>query len=1054
MSFAYSEDTLIEQPTIELFASMKWKTANCFHEFDQPGGSPLKRETTAEVVLLSRLQPALEKLNPDLPKEAISQAIEELTRDRSMMSPGAANRDVYRLIKDGVKVKGAAKAGSGKGKEDEDTVTVKVVDWDNPKNNDFFLASQFWISGDMYKRRADLVGFVNGLPLVFVELKASHKRLEDAYNKNLRDYKDTIPQVFWFNAFIILSNGSQSRIGSMTADWEHFAEWKKINSEGEEGVVSLETIIRGTCEHARMLDLVENFILFSESKQGVVKMVAKNHQHLGVNKAIEALRQIRKNKGRLGVFWHTQGSGKSYSMVFFAQKAMRKLTGNWTFLVVTDRQELDDQIYKNFAHCGVVTEAHVQAQSGAHLKTLLKEDHRYIFTLIQKFHTERGEKYPQLSDRDDIIVMTDEAHRSQYDIMAMNMRNALPQAAFIGFTGTPLISGEEEKTRQVFGDYVSIYNFKQSADDGATVPLYYENRIPELQLTNENLNEDMETLLEKAELNDAEEKRLEREFAREYHLITRDERLEKISDDIVQHFMGRGQMGKAMVVCVDKATAVRMYDKVKKHWAERVASLKKELAEVDSKYADPILDQINFMEKTDMAVVVSQSQNEVDDFRRKGLDIATHRKRMADEDMDEKFKDPKDPFRIVFVCAMWMTGFDVPSCSTIYLDKPMKNHTLMQTIARANRVFPQKNNGLIVDYVGVFRNLQKALAIYGTDAGGGIKKGDLPVIPKAELVTELKKAVEKATAFCKQRGVDLAAVAGLGNFEKVKFIADGAEAISINDKTKNEFFSLVNRVNQLFKAVLPDKGANSFYHTRTLLLVLMEKIRSAMPMPDITKVMAQVEDLLDDSVAAQPYVIREKSPVDLSKVDFDAIKKQFESGQKRAATERLRRLLESKVVAMIQLNKTRMDYLEKFQQMIDEYNAGAVNVEAFFKQLTEFSRSLEKEEQRAIREGLSDEELAIFDLITKPDMKLTKKQEQQVKKLAKDMLETLKREKLVLDWRKRQQSRAAVRQCIEVFLDRLPPVFIREVYLGKCEVVYQHVFDAYAQSQGIFTTAA
>ncbi|MBI3920622.1 MAG: type I restriction endonuclease subunit R [Armatimonadetes bacterium] len=403
----FSENALIEQPAIELFHSLGWETVNCFHEFEQSGGSPLGRETPTEVVLFSRLRPALERLNPDLPRGAVEAAIEELTRDRSAMSTVQANREVYRLIREGVKVKCAERAKGN----DEETRTVTVIDWDNPGNNDFLLCSQFWVTGEMYKRRADLVGFVNGLPLVLVELKASHKRLKDAYHNNLHDYKDTIPHLFWYNAFMILSNGSFSRLGSLTAEWEHFAEWKKINSEGEEGVVSLETMIRGTCDAARLLDLAENFVLFSESKQGVVKMVAKNHQYLGVNNGIAALRQIEQNQGRLGVFWHTQGSGKSYSMVFFAQKAMRKLPGNFTFVVVTDRTGLDGQIYGNFAHCGVVTEDHVQATSGEHLKQLLREDHRYIFTLIQKFHTERGQQYPRLSDRSDIIVMTDEAHR-------------------------------------------------------------------------------------------------------------------------------------------------------------------------------------------------------------------------------------------------------------------------------------------------------------------------------------------------------------------------------------------------------------------------------------------------------------------------------------------------------------------------------------------------------------------------------------------------------------------------------------------------------------------
>ncbi|MCZ7398981.1 MAG: HsdR family type I site-specific deoxyribonuclease [Candidatus Methanoperedens sp.] len=533
----YSEDSLVEQPAIELFSELDWQTANCFYEkFGEKG--TIGRETSSVVVLLPRLRAALLSLNPDLPSEAIELAIEELTRDRSIMSPANANREVYRLLKNGVKV-------SFRDKENEETKEkVRVIDWIEPSNNDFFLASQFWVSGDMYKRRADLVGFVNGLPLVFIELKASHKRLEHAYRDNLRDYKNAIPQIFWYNGLIILSNGSQSKIGSMTAEWEHFAEWKKINSEGEEGIVSLDTMIRGTCEPARLLDIVENFTLFSEASGGIVKLVAKNHQYLGVNNATEALKQIEQNWGRLGVFWHTQGSGKSYSMVFFSQKVLRKIPGNFTFVIVTDRQDLDNQIYKNFAGAGAVTEEQVQTESGEHLKQLLREDHRYIFTLIQKFHKKKGETYPMLSARKDIIVITDEAHRSQYDALALNMRNALPNAAFIAFTGTPLIIGEE-KTKEVFGDYVSIYNFKQSVDDGATVALYYENRIPELQLTNRELNEDLQRVIEEAELDEEQENKLEREFAREYHLITRDDRLEKIARDIVAHFMGRGQFGKA-----------------------------------------------------------------------------------------------------------------------------------------------------------------------------------------------------------------------------------------------------------------------------------------------------------------------------------------------------------------------------------------------------------------------------------------------------------------------------------------------------------------------------
>jgi len=1046
----YSESALVEQPAIELFGELGWETADCFHEFDS-GRSALGRETPGEVVLIPRLRAALEKLNPGLPAEAVGLAIEELTRDRSVMSMAAANREVYQLLKDGVKVN---IPGSEEG-YDEKTEVVRVIDWKEPWNNDFFLASQFWVTGEMYKRRADLVGFVNGLPLVLVELKAAHKQIENAFNKNLKDYKDTIPHLFWYNGFIILSNGSDSKIGSISAEWEHFTDWKKINSEGEEGIISLETMIWGTCLPERLLDIAENFTLFSDAGGGPVKMLAKNHQYLGVKNAVDALIKVKDSGGRLGVFWHTQGSGKSYSMIFFSQKVLRKMPGNWTFVIVTDRKELDDQIYKNFARAGAVTEKEAHAASAEELRRLLREDHRYVFTLIQKFRTEGGEKHPKLSDRSDIIVITDEAHRTQYDIFALNMRNALPNAAFIGFTGTPLMAGEE-KTRQVFGDYVSIYNFKQSVDDGATVPLYYENRIPEVVLTNQNLNEDMEKLLEEAELDEEQERKLEREFSREYQLVTRDDRLEKIAEDIVEHFMGRGQEGKAMVVCIDKATAVRMYDKVRKYWKQYLADLEGKLAVSSVEEIDALLDKIRYMKETDMAVVVSQSQNEVQEMRKKGLDIRPHRKRMVKEDLDEKFKDPGNPLRVVFVCAMWMTGFDVPCCSTIYLDKPMKNHTLMQTIARANRVFGDKVNGLIVDYFGVFRSLQRALAIYGSGAGGGIREGDTPVQNKAALVEELKKAINETTGFCVQRGIDLDKVQRAEGFQRVKLLDDAVEAIIINDESKRRYLLLVGNVNKLYRAILPDRQANEFSPMCRLLGVIAEKICSLTPQADISEVMAEVEGLLDESIAAEEYAIRDRrgkyKTVNLSKIDFEALKQKFEKSRKRIEAERLRGLINSKLAKMVRLNKSRMDYLERFQQMIDEYNAGSMNVDEFFRQLTEFAKELNREEKRSISEQLSEEELAVFDLLTKPHIELTNKDRKQVKKIARELLGTLKKEKFVLDWRKRQQSRAAVLLSIEYALDGLPPSYSQDTYREKCNLVYRHIFDSYyGEGRSVYT---
>lgn len=1029
----YSEDSLIEQPTIKLFADLNWQTANCYHEFEQAGGSPLGRENRGEVVLVSKLRPVLIKLNPGLPAEAIDQAIEELTHDRSAMSLVNANREIYQLLKDGVTVKLPAA-----GREEETTETVKVIDWDNPENNDFFLASQFWVTGEMYTRRADLVGFVNGIPLLFIELKAAHKRLENAFIDNLTDYKNTIPQLFWYNAIIILSNGSESKIGSITAEWNHFADWKKINREGEKGVISLDTMIRGICHKERLLDIVENFTLFMEAQGGTVKLIGKNHQYLGVNNSIAGLKEIEAKKGKLGVFWHTQGSGKSVSMIFFAQKILRKMPGNWTFVIVTDRRELDQQIYKNFVGTGAITEVEAHAESGAHLRRLLTENHRYVFTLIQKFNIENE----IASERSDIIVITDEAHRSQYDKLALNMRNALPNASFIAFTGTPLIA-TEEKTKEVFGDYVSIYNFKQSVDDKATVALYYENRIPEVQLTNENLNEDMEEMLESAELDERQEEKLAREFAHQYQIITREDRLETIARDIVNHFVNRGFKGKAMVVSIDKATAIKMYDKVQKYWQEYIEKIRQELVMSGDKDELRLNEQLKYMQETDMAVVVSQGQNEIAQMNERGVNIEPHRRRMVIEDLATKFKNPNDPFRIVFVCAMWMTGFDVPSCSTIYLDKPMRNHTLMQTIARANRVFKDKVSGLIVDYVGVFKNLQKALAIYAPHP----EDKESPILDKSALVDDLKKILAEAEAFCLKLGIKTEAIIDAEGFERVKLLDDAVDAIIAKEDLKKQYLVMSARINGIYKAILPDPIVNEVRPKTILFIIIANKIRSLMPPVDISAVKQEIEKLLDESIATEGYVIADhekaKKLYDLSKIDFDALRKKFIKGRKHIETEKLKAMIEKRLDKMIRFNRTRINYQDQFQKLIDEYNSGSVNIDEFFRHLIEFTKQLNDEDKRGIVEGLSDEELAVFDLLTRPNMKLTKKEELRVKSVAKELLQKLKKGKFVLDWRKKQEARAAVRVMIGEIFEHLPEKYTKPVYDQKCELVYEHVYDVY-----------
>lgn len=1038
---SYSEELQVELPAVQLLERQGWMHSNLFLETLGENGTE-GRESEHEVVLRRRLRLSLEQLNPGLPADAYVQATEEITRDRSRQLAVNANRDLYALIKEGVRVTVADEHGG------QATETLRVIDWKTPANNDFFLASQMWVAGDMYRRRCDLIAFVNGLPLVFIELKKPTVPLRSAFDDNLRDYRgQSIPQLFHPNAFILLSNGSDTKVGTLTSEWEHFFDWKRLDDETEAGQVSLERALRGLLEPTRLLDYVENFTVFEEGKSGLQKKTARNHQFLGVNRAITRLIELREAKEherkRLGVFWHTQGSGKSLSMVFFTQKVLRRLAGNWTFVIVTDREELDDQISKTFKATGATTKEEVRARSGEHLKELLRGNERYIFTLIQKFRNEPGKPYPKLSERSDVIVITDEAHRSQYDIFALNMRNALPNAGFLGFTGTPLIKGEEERTREVFGEYVSVYDFARSIEDHATVPLYYENRIPEVQLTNENLSRDLETLLEAAELDESEERKLEREFAREYHIITREERLEAIAKDVVTHFTARGYRGKAMMICIDKATAVRMYEKVKAHWTAELAQLRARLSNAAGEARELLAARIDFMESTDMAVVVSQGQNEIEDLKKKGLDITPHRQRILKEDLDEKFKDPNSTLRLVFVCAMWITGFDVPTCSTIYLDKPMRAHTLMQTIARANRVAPGKESGLIVDYVGIFRALQNALAIYARPG----ERGGEPIRDKAALVAALRESLEKGREFAANHGFSLEKIAAAQGFERIGSIDDAVEAILVSESDKKAFLALAYRVARLFKAILPDPQANELAPLAVLVTYLAAKIKAQSGTPDISDVMDEIEELLNDSIATQGYhigpVAKPEALVNLSELDLDALQAKFAEGHKRTEAEKLRRLIEDKLQQLVRENGSRSDLVERFQRLIDEYNAGSQNVETFFAELLKFTRDLTDEEKRNIAEGLSKEELALFDILTKPEPKLTKAEEAEVKKVCRELLDTLKREKLILDWREKQQARAAVMQTLRLNMRRLPAPFTRDIQSEKLARAYAHVYDHY-----------
>ncbi len=1042
-SFA-DESATVEQPTAGLLAQLGWQLVNLRGE--KPGsGNSTGRASFRETVLPAQLRPALARLNPALPQAALDDAVVELVRDRSAMLPVAANREVWRLLRDGVPVQLRATDG------EVEPALVRVIDWADKAGNDFLLVAQPTFQSALYTRRPDLVGFVNGLPLLLIECKAPGRPLADAHEDNLRDYRDTIPALFPFNGAVVLTNGIEARVGAAAAPFSAFAPWPRLAEDAPDSTAP-EVLLRAVCAPSPLLDMVENFTVFEEERGGLVKKLARYHQVLGVNRAIESVRRVRSGErscdgatgaGRLGVVWHTQGSGKSLSMVFFTEKVLRTLGNNWTFVLVTDRDELDDQIAETYARTGALTKAigEAQAQSRADLKRLLAGQERYIFTLIHKFGTERGEAMDRLSERRDIIVITDEAHRSQYDQLALNMRQALPNASFLGFTGTPLIAGSSERTREVFGDYVSVYDFAQSIADGATVPLFYDERKPELHLR-DGVREEWAELVEEAGLDDEAEAALQRRFARQHALITNPDRQDKIAADLVRHLAGRGYRGKAMFVAIDKAAAVAMYDRVREHWASLIAE---EEGARGATADEGRAKRLAWMRALDMAVVVSSGQNEIADLAARGLDIRPHRERMAHEDLAAKFKQADDPLALVFVCAMWITGFDVPTCSTMYLDKPLRNHTLMQTIARANRRAAGKQAGIIVDYVGVFANLQRALAVYASPRSSG-----MPIQDVAALVARLEAALAEAEAEARDAGADLTAILAAPKAKRVRPIGAAAEAVVAPDERRRAFLRLADASVRAFKAVLPDNRAASFMPRVATLSIVADAVRGMVGRADLSGLAARMEALLQGAIlgASIEAPLRGVGDglLDLSALDFDRLGELF-AGQPKMAAEAVREAAEAKAQAMAAENPTRADLIGRLEELVAAYNAATLDAEAFLAKLRQYCADLDEEERRAAREGLNEAELAIFDLLTRPEPKLTQAQEIMVKAAARALMSKLESLVAVRDWRQRQQPRAAVLSAIRVELNNLPedpyPLLLWE---GKVKDVWQFVSDRFGRS--------
>lgn len=1058
MSKDYTEDKLIEQTSIQLFTEqLGWEYVFAYDSETFGSTGTLGRTAKSEIVLVRYLKTALEKYNPNLPAQAYQNAIEKIVSQSSFQSIAEINREKYHEFRDGVSVDYKNEKG-----ELITNKKLKVFDFDNYENNHFLLVSQLWVTGKANReKRPDLICFVNGIPLIFIELKSVKVSVQNAYNDNFTDYKDTIPKLFHYNAFVILSNGIDSKIGGITSKFEHFNDWKRIKEE-EEGIVSLETILRGTCEKSRLMDLFENFILFDDSMGKVIKLVARNHQFIGVNKAISSVNNMKELEGRLGVFWHTQGSGKSYSMVFFAQKAHRKLNKAYTFVIATDRKELDKQIYGTFAGVGAVNNPKARAKDGEHLKTLLQEDHRYIFTLVHKFYTPKGTQYPELTSRENIIVISDEAHRTQGGSLALNMRNAIPNASFIGFTGTPLFK-DDEITKRIFGDYVSTYDFKRSIEDGATVPLYYENRGDNLDLKNPEINNQIRQAIDDADVDEDQQSKLEYLFAREYPVLTAEKRLNSIAKDLVEHFNSRGKIndkvggGKAMLVCIDKITCVRMYDLIAKHWAEYTINFEKQIKKAtDEMQMLEMNRELEWLKETEICVVVSNEQNEIKKFRDWQLDIEPHREKMNSRDLETDFKDEDHPFRLAIVCAMWITGFDVPSLSTLYLDKPLKTHTLMQTIARANRVHEGKNNGLIVDYIESYKALTDALAIYGKGdytggAGGGGETPEPPIRPIEVLEAELKEVIEETKNYLFELGYTLQELIDANGFQKIAEIAKAVDLVYKSDDTKKKYEIMAREVFKKYKAILHKKDiANRYMQTKEAIDVIYSRIQDNVENADIAEIMLKIQGIVDASVnniVAEPTPNSLQKFIDLSGLDFDKLKANFlQSDKKNTTVQLLKDKIEQRLKDMVAKNPTRVDFYKKYQEIIDEYNRGkdTVTIEQTFNSLVDFVNALTDEQKRTIEESLTEEELAIFDLLKKPE--LNKKDKEAVKNVSIELLTKLKQEKLNIEkWTEKTQISAAVQKEIYDYLyGNLPETTyaIPEIDV-KTNLVYEHIRNTY-----------
>lgn len=1043
MSYDYSENILVQESAGNLLHDkLGWDVKFAYNSEILGENGTFGRKSYKEILLTRYLKEALKKFNPWINEAQIIEALKNLESRLSTASLLQVNEEKYYLIRDGIPVTIKKPNGETQIKK------AIVIDFLKPENNYFLAIKELKIHGELHRRRTDIVGFVNGIPLLFVELKNSSVDVRNAYEDNYTDYQDTVPNLFYYNAFLMLSNGMEAKVGTLGSKFEFFHEWKRLE-ENDQGSVALETMLLGICKKENFLDLFENFILYDHSNGHTAKILARNHQYLGVNEAMKAYTARKLNDGKLGVFWHTQGSGKSYSMIFFTKKVRRKMQGTPTFVILTDRDELNTQISDTFENCGLlgkdIKASQYIATSGSDLVQKLRGNPSFIFTLIQKFNKPNEEPiYPD----HDIIIISDEAHRSQYGVFADNMMKLLPTAARIGFTGTPLLSSDNI-TARTFGGYVSVYDFKRAVEDGATVPLYYENRGEKIAgLQNPEITDQILDAIENADLDVDQQDKLEAEFAKEIHLLTAEPRLKSIARDFVRHYCDLWTSGKAMFVCLNKVTCVRMYNFVQECWQEEIKTLKENIKKVSQQEAQELERKLKWMQECEMAVVISQEQNEIQTFKKWGLDIKHHREKMEKRELDKEFKDSKNPLRVVFVCAMWLTGFDVKCLSCLYLDKPLKAHTLMQTIARANRVSEGKSNGLIIDYIGIVKALRKALADYTANLGAN--NGTDPTIDKEELVARIIEAVEKTKEFLEQKEFELEKLIGAVDFTKLAYLQEAANAVCRSIEDKKIFTTYASELSRLVKYTDRNDITAQMRKQYEAIAAIHSELQKKRKHTNTTDLMIEIHKIINEhiKIADEPTLDSEAARrFNISAIDFDLLRSEFAKVKtKNLAMKDLEEIIKQKLDSMLFSNPNRIDYYERYQQIIAEYNTeqDRATIEKTFMELMDLASQMSNEERRYAKEGFaSDEELSLYDMLFRDD--LGKNEIKKIKEVAAALLNKIKSKIAELDhWSDKQETKAEVDNLIRDTLWGELPECYDDVSIAICrEKIYEYVYMRY-----------